>query len=149
MNCPRGAGIGQLTATVRTGPIPEGVGHPEAIHGRASGEHTQRSRHSRRVVAMALDRWEGRMSICCWKRDISSPSNVLAAVSHTQGIQGTHVGVESLASHNRGGPPDKTAARCFSSPWRSPYNKRTMEAGVWDIWAFRPNAKSISYVLSM
>jgi hypothetical protein len=31
---------------------------------------------------------------------------------------------------------------------RSPYNKRTIEAGLWGIWAFRPNAKSISYVLS-
>ena len=36
----------------------------------------------------------------------------------------------------------------FSSAVRSPYNKRTMEAGLWGIWAFRPNAKSISYVLS-
>ena len=32
---------------------------------------------------------------------------------------------------------------------RSSYNKRTMEAGLWGIWAFRPDAKSISYVLSM
>jgi len=32
---------------------------------------------------------------------------------------------------------------------RSPYNKRTMEAGLWGIWAFRPSAKSVSYVLSM
>ncbi len=36
----------------------------------------------------------------------------------------------------------------FSSTVRSPYNKRTMEAGLWGIWAFRPDAKSISYVLS-
>jgi len=36
----------------------------------------------------------------------------------------------------------------FSSAALSPYNKRTMEAGLWGIWAFRPNAKSISYVLS-
>ena len=36
----------------------------------------------------------------------------------------------------------------FSSAVRSPYNKRTMEAGLSGIWAFRPNAKSISYVLS-
>jgi len=36
----------------------------------------------------------------------------------------------------------------FYSAARSPYNKRTMEAGLWGIWAFRPNAKSISYVLS-
>jgi hypothetical protein len=31
---------------------------------------------------------------------------------------------------------------------RSPYNKRTMEAGLWGIWAFRPDAESVSYVLS-
>ena len=36
----------------------------------------------------------------------------------------------------------------FSTAERSPYNKRTMEAGLWGIWAFRPDAKSVSYVLS-
>ena len=36
----------------------------------------------------------------------------------------------------------------FSSATRSPYNKRTMEAGLLGIWAFRPDAKSTSYVLS-
>ena len=30
----------------------------------------------------------------------------------------------------------------------SPYNKRTRESELWGIWAFRPDAKSISYVLS-
>jgi hypothetical protein len=30
----------------------------------------------------------------------------------------------------------------------SPYNKRTMEAGLWGIWAVGPNAESVSYVLS-
>ena len=42
----------------------------------------------------------------------------------------------------------KRLGAVFSSAVRSPYNKRTMEAGLWGIWAFRPNAKSISYVLS-
>ena len=36
----------------------------------------------------------------------------------------------------------------FSSAVRSPYNKRTMEAGLWGFWAIRPDEKSVSYVLS-
>jgi hypothetical protein len=36
----------------------------------------------------------------------------------------------------------------FSSAVRSPYNKRTIEAGLWGIWAFGPDAESVSYVLS-
>jgi hypothetical protein len=34
-------------------------------------------------------------------------------------------------------------------PARASYNKRTMEAGLWGIWAVRPDVESISYVLSM
>jgi hypothetical protein len=44
---------------------------------------------------------------------------------------------------------EKRFGAVFSSATRSPYHKRTMEAGLWGIWAFTPNAKSISYVLSM
>jgi len=44
---------------------------------------------------------------------------------------------------------EKTFNVFFSSTMRSPYNKRTTEAGLWSIWAFRPDAESVSYVLSM
>jgi len=43
---------------------------------------------------------------------------------------------------------EKALRRVFSSAARLPYNKRTTEAGLWGIWAVRPDAKSISYVLS-
>jgi hypothetical protein len=46
-------------------------------------------------------------------------------------------------------PRRESISVLFRSAVRSPYNKRTMEAGLWGIWVFRPNAKSISYVLSM
>ena len=35
----------------------------------------------------------------------------------------------------------------FSITVRSPHNKRTMEAGLWGIWAFRPNAKLVRYLV--
>lgn len=44
---------------------------------------------------------------------------------------------------------EKKFVLVFSSAASSPYNKRTMEAGLWGIWAVRPDAESISYVLSM
>ncbi len=43
---------------------------------------------------------------------------------------------------------EKNTSAALSCAVCSPYNKRTMEAGLWGIWAFRPNAKWISYVLS-
>jgi hypothetical protein len=46
------------------------------------------------------------------------------------------------------GLKEKASVCFFSSAVRSPYNKRTMEAGLWGIWAFGPDAESVSYVLS-
>ena len=42
----------------------------------------------------------------------------------------------------------KALGRGFPFCARSPYNKPTMEAGWWGIWALRPDAESVSYVLS-
>jgi hypothetical protein len=65
-------------------------------------------------------------------------SRTVAAMALTDGSAGV-----KLLLWNR-----KHVAAAFCSAVRSPYNKLTMEAGLWGIWALRPDAESVSYVLS-
>jgi hypothetical protein len=59
----------------------------------------------------------------------------------------SHLGSAALTDGRRGCQTvvgrieEKNTSAAFSSAVRPPHNKRTMEAGLWGIWAFRPKAE--------